>query len=148
MKVRSIGGYLKIITSSLIHALSYNRYTYCPDPVNHILIAFFVMCVCIERQGGEEVGNYYALLCYTVLFLQIKFLLDRSFGHLTTSVRSRRLVGESETMPVNVRAPEYVTGGAGGAGAAAVAAGEVSFALDTDHLAGVRVRAATNPETN
>ena len=43
-------------------------------------------------------------------------------------------------MVVNFRTPECVTGGAGGAGAAAVVAGEVSFAMDTDHLAGVRVR--------
>lgn len=49
-------------------------------------------------------------------------------------------MGEVNRMAVNFRAPEYVTGGAGGAGAAAVVAGEVSFAMDTDHLAGVRVR--------
>ena len=49
-------------------------------------------------------------------------------------------MGEVDKMVVNFRTPECVTGGAGGAGAAAVVAGEVSFAMDTDHLAGVRVR--------
>ncbi len=57
-----------------------------------------------------------------------------------------RLVGAPEDMPVNVRAPQCVTGGAGGASAAAVAAGEVSFGMDTDHLAGVRVRACRLPD--
>ena len=52
----------------------------------------------------------------------------------------RSLIGATEDMPVNVRAPQCITGGAAGAAAAAVAAGEVSFAVDTDHLAGVRVR--------
>lgn len=54
------------------------------------------------------------------------------------------MVGNPATMPLNCRAPEHVTGGAAGASAAAVVAGEVSFALDTDHLAGVRVRAASD----
>lgn len=55
-------------------------------------------------------------------------------------------MGATEDMPVNVRAPQCITGGAAGASAAAVAAGEVSFAVDTDHLAGVRVR--TGPQVS
>ena len=61
---------------------------------------------------------------------------------LSTPRELFRLVGAPEDMAVNARAPQCITGGAGGASAAAVAAGEVSFAVDTDHLAGVRVRAA------
>ena len=57
----------------------------------------------------------------------------------------RSLVGATEDMPVNMRAPQCITGGAAGASAAAVAAGEVSFAVDTDHLAGVRVRCGGSP---
>ena len=67
---------------------------------------------------------------------------SHSASKLICGVHWCSLVGATEDMPVNVRAPQCITGGAAGAAAAAVAAGEVSFAVDTDHLAGVRVRAA------
>lgn len=52
----------------------------------------------------------------------------------------RRLLGAVEDMAGNHAAPQYVSGGVGGACAAAVASTEVDFAMGTDHLAGLRVR--------
>lgn len=51
----------------------------------------------------------------------------------------RRLLGAVEDMASNHAAPQHVSGGVGGACAAAVASTEVDFAMGTDHLAGLRV---------
>lgn len=59
-------------------------------------------------------------------------------------LQSRRLLGAVEDMPSNAAAPDRITGGAGGACASAVAAGNVRFAVGVDHLAGIRVRTSVH----